>query len=170
MYVLTPENTRYNVTAESMTESTERHYGTLYYPITQDEDQPDYFFSSLYFFDEIRQPVAVLNIGGNTVEVPYGWYILVCDKHIGIIEPILISDLNGRTFDTWGFNHINGYTPIFHQVQLVEVLPEATFYMPRLRNHHYLTVPINDKKSPDCVYIIGTNNKVPEQLDITTLI
>lgn len=167
MYILTPDNVAHLITESSMTESEDRYFGSLHY---EDGFEIDYYFNTLFFFDEITAPIAVLDVGGHTVELPYNWHILICDKHLGIIEPILISEMNGRTFDSWGFNHISGYTPKFHEVKLVDVLPARTFIAPRLKNCHFLTVPIETGKAPDCIYAIGDSPKIPETLDITKLI
>lgn len=166
MYILTPNNSRQEIT-QDVSPDQELYFNVLDY---SDEDAVDYFFHYLVFLDEFVRPTAVLRIGDKEIELPYDWSILICDKHSGIVEPIEIAQLNGRIFHTWGFNPIDGYMPSFREVELLSVGPDRVWTSPRLKNGNFLTVPIEDGQSPDCIYAICDLSKVPEELDITTLI
>ena len=166
MYILTPNNTR-QLIDENVSLEQELYFNALDY---SDEDAVDYYFHYLVFLDEFVRPTALLRIGNHEVELPYDWSILICDKHSGIVEPIEIAQLNGRIFTTWGFNPVNGYMPSFHEVELISVLPDRTWISPRLKNGNILTMPIEDGFGPDCIYVVRDLTKLPEELDITTLI
>lgn len=165
MKILTPDNTC--VDLNSILSSADGiQYGVLDY---SDPKDVDYYFLPLFFLDNYPRPAADLQLGQYRIQVPLDWSIVIVEKNSGQVEVLEIKNINDREFDAWGFNPINGFSPSFLPINVLNIYPDVNWYVPKLKNGHILVVPLEDKDSPMCALFVRDANKLPDQLDITSM-
>lgn len=165
MKILTPENKPFDMN-DIPNEIDDVRYCVLDY---SNQNDVDYYFIPLIFLDNFPRPAADLQLGPYRVQLPLDWSIMICDKHSGAMEILELKNINDREFDAWAFNPINGYMPSFLPITILNIYPDVNWYFPKLKYGHILAVPLDDGKSPTCVYIVKDTNKLPEVIDITKL-
>lgn len=165
MKILTPDNVSVDLNrippnADGM------QYGVLDY---SDPKDVDYYFLPLFFLDNFPRPAADLQIGKYRIQVPLDWSVVIVEKNSGQVEVLEIKNINDREFDVWGFNPINGFSPSFLPINVLNIYPDVNWYVPKLKNGHILVVPLEDTPSPMCILLVREINKLPDQLDISNL-
>lgn len=168
MKILTIENQSFdmNIIPEEIGEFDDIRYCVLDY---SDQDNVDYYFIPLYFLESFSSPVADLQIGKYRIQMPLDWSIIIGDKHQASLEIIQLMHLNDRDFTAFTFNPVNGYMPSFFDIQIIDVFPDVKWFTPKLKYGHILSVPLEIKESPLCVFMLKDINKVPEVLDISKI-
>jgi hypothetical protein len=134
-----------------------------------DKDNADYIFVPLVFLESFNSPAAVLKLGKYTVKVPLDWSVVVCDPSVGDPEVLPITSLNDRGFKAFVFNPITGFVPEFIEVEIVNIYQEVKWYFPKLKYGHILTVPVEEKDNPKCVFFVKETNKIPDVLSTEDL-
>ena len=129
----------------------------------------DYLFQPLIFLDIFTAPAAVLKIGNHTLKMPIDWNIILCEPEVVEPEVVPITALNDRGFSAFTFNPLTGFVPSFQKVEIVNLYNEVKWYAPKLRQGHFLSVPIQETNNPDCCFFIKDTAKVPELLDASEL-
>jgi len=129
----------------------------------------DYVFQPLIFLDIFTSPAAILKIGKYALKMPIDWNIIICEPEHGEPEVIPITALNDRGFKAFTFNPLTSFIPEFLEVSITSVYNEVKWYTPKLRQGHFLSVPIEETENPKCCYFIKDTVKVPEVLDTSEL-
>lgn len=166
MNVLTNDNKSFDINMLSEHDEDIR-YSVLDY---SDENDVDYYFLPLVFLDNFTRPAAALQIGKYKIQMPLDWSVVIVDKHTGTTEAIELKSINGRDFDVWCFNPINGFSPDFERISITNIYPDVEWFMPKLKNGHILVVPLETGDKPKCALFVKDINKLPDQLDVSTLI
>ena len=130
----------------------------------------DYFFIPLIFLESFNAPAVILDIGGQQIEMPMDWSILVGEKELGICEMVPLTSLNDRGFEAFVHNPFSGYTHEFQEVKIVNVIQEVKWYFPKLKNGHILTAPIKAGNKPNCVFFAKELNQIPDQIQVGDLL
>tara|TARA_B100001094_G_scaffold312126_1_gene348488 strand:- start:1346 stop:1846 length:501 start_codon:yes stop_codon:yes gene_type:complete len=130
----------------------------------------DYFFIPLIFLESFNAPAVILDIGGQLIEMPMDWSILVGEKELGICEMLPLTSLNDRGFEAFVHNPFSGYTHEFKEVKIVNVFQEVKWYFPKLKNGHILTMPIKAGSKPSCVFFAKELNQIPDQIQVGDLL
>lgn len=130
----------------------------------------DYLFYPLLFLEKFTAPAVELSIGGNSVSVPMDWSIVIGDKYSGELEVFQIKRLIDRSFQAFSINPISGFMPDFLDIEVVNIFPDMKWQVPKLRNGHFLALPVENKEKPLCVFITSPTVKVPDILDIHHLV
>lgn len=165
MKILTPDNTVFDMN-DIPNEIDDIRYAVLDYSNPADVD---YYFMPLIFLDNFPRPAADVQLGPYRIQMPLDWSIVIVDKHSGAVEILELKNINDREFDAWGFNPINGYMPSFLPINILNIYPDVNWFFPKLKHGHLLAVPLDESKSPVCVYIVKDIAKLPDVLDITKL-
>jgi len=161
MNILTLDNESYNI--DFVPEQIDDiRYSVLDYSNRHDVD---YVFQPLVFLEIFTAPAAVLNIGGNIINVPLDWNIIIGDTGVGDPEIVPVSSLTTRGFKAFCFNPLSSIIPSYKEVKLVNVFNQMKWYFPKLKYGHFLTTPIEDKEKPECVYFIKEVTKIPDVLE-----
>jgi hypothetical protein len=134
-----------------------------------DKNNADYIFVPLVFLESFNSPAAVLKIGKYTTTVPLDWSLIVCDPSVGDPEVLPITSLNDRGFKAFMFNPITGFLPTFAEVEIVNIYQEVKWYFPKLKFGHILTVPVEEKNNPQCVFFVKETSKIPDVLSTEDL-
>jgi hypothetical protein len=166
MFILSPENTAFNMNDLPNIVEDDLQYCVLDYSNTHDVD---FHFIPLIFLDQFPRPAADLKIGPYRIRMPLDWSIVIADKDFGLVEIIELKHLNDREFTAFCLNPIKSYMPSFHEITIENVFPDATWHMPRLKFGHILAVPLEDGDTPMCAFFVRDTNKIPESLDITKI-
>ena len=130
----------------------------------------DYFFIPLIFLESFNAPAVILDIGGQQIEMPMDWSILIGEKEMGICEMVPLTSLNDRGFECFVHNPFSGYTHEFKEVKIVNVFQEVKWYFPKLKNGHILTMPIRAGSKPSCVFFAKELNQIPDQIQVGDLL
>ena len=130
----------------------------------------DYFFIPLIFLESFNAPAVILDIGGQQIEMPMDWSILVGEKELGICEMVPLTSLNDRGFEAFVHNPFSGYTHEFKEVKIVNVFQEVKWYFPKLKNGHVLTMPVKAGSKPSCVFFAKELNQIPDQIQVGDLL
>ena len=130
----------------------------------------DYFFIPLIFLESFNAPAVILDIGGQQIEMPMDWSIMIGEKELGICEMIPLTSLNDRGFECFSSNPFSGYIHQFIEVKIVNVFQEVKWYFPKLKNGHILTMPLNAGEKPNCVYFAKELNQIPDSIQVGDLV
>lgn len=130
----------------------------------------DYFFKPLVFLETFSAPSVEIKIANNIIQMPIDWSIIIGDKETGDVEVINVTSINERDFNAYCLNPISGKRPEWFVIEILNIYPEIKWYSPKLDNGHILTVPLNDKYNPLCVFLVKDTNKLPDNIDISNLI
>jgi len=130
-----------------------------------DPKNPDYFFIPLIFLESFNSPALVLRIGDDILKMPMDWHILIGEEQMGDLEMLPMTSINDRGFSTFVFNPLTSFSPLFLDVEIVDVYHEVTWYVPKLKTGQILCVPIEDGETPLCVYFAKDISRNCEVVD-----
>ncbi len=133
------------------------------------KDNVDFFAVPLLFIERFYSPSADLKIGPYRVQVPLAWNIIIGEKEYSELEITPIQNCLDKDFQTIVFNPISGFRPQYYTLEILNIYPDVVWYVPKLKQGHILTVPIEKKIAPQCAFFIKDLQKIPEQLDITKI-
>ncbi len=134
-----------------------------------DKEWVDFFFLPLIFLESFYAPAICLQIGEHKVQMPMDWSILLCDEDMGGVETIPLASLNNRGFRALSMNPMSNRIPDSLDVTITNIYQDVKWFFPKLKHGHLLAVPLEDKKSPKCVFFVKEVNKV-QDFDIGDLI
>ena len=132
---------------------------------------PDFFFHSLIFLESFNSPAILLNIGGKEIQMPLDWCIVVGDGDCGLDpEVIPLTSINERGFDAFIFNPITGFKAEFAPINIVNIFQDVKWYFPKMKNGHYLTVPLSSGTNPPCAFFVKEVSRQSEVLKLDRVI
>ena len=74
----------------------------------------DYFYIPLIFLESFNAPAVILDIGGQTIEMPMDWSIMIGEKEMGQCEMVPLTSLNDRGFEAFVYNPFSKIPLIIH--------------------------------------------------------
>ena len=125
----------------------------------------DYKYIPLIFLESFNSPAVVLRIGDTIVKMPVDWQVLIGEPDIGDLETLPLTSINDRGFKVFEFNPLSSFKPTFLDIEIVDIYHDVTWYSPRLKNGHFLCVPLDDTPKPRCVYFVKEISKSLEIVD-----
>lgn len=134
-----------------------------------DPKEVDFIFYPLVFLEEFTRPSVDLSLGKYRVQVPLDWSIVIADKNMGNLEIIELKHINDRPFQAFSFNPIAGYMPSFLDLEIVNIFPNVSWSVPKLKNGHLLAIPLSEGDEPQCAFFVKDTNKLSDSLDITKI-
>jgi len=135
-----------------------------------DRDQVDYYWPPLVFLDIFHAPCADLRIGDHNVQMPLDWHVVVGDRHAGDLEVVRLMDVMDKQFEVFAFNPLAGFMPDFLSIEIVNVFTDVKWCFPKLKQAHFLAVPVQNTMNSTCVYFIKDVGKQFDVLDIRQMI
>ena len=130
-----------------------------------DPGDPDYHFIPLIFLESFNSPALVLGIGNHRIKMPIDWQILIGEPDVGDLEMLPLTSINDRGFKAFEFNPRTSFSPTYHDIEIVDVYQDVSWYAPKLKNGQMLCVPINDSEKPLCVYFVKDISRNCELVD-----
>ena len=130
-----------------------------------DPGDPDYLFIPLIFLESFNSPALVLRIGKHRIKMPIDWQILIGEPDVGDLEMLPLTSINDRGFKAFEFNPRTSFSPTYHDIEIVDVYQDVSWYAPKLKNGQMLCVPINDDEKPLCVYFVKDISRNCELVD-----
>ena len=140
------------------------HFCVLDYSDTSDVD---FYWIPLIFLDVFPRPSADLQIGRYRIQLPLDWSIVIADKDFGYMEILELKDLRDRPLDAMIFNPITAFMPDFGEITQINMFPDITWNVPKLKYGHILVVPLVQTANPPCILCVKDIHRLPESLDIT---
>jgi hypothetical protein len=132
---------------------------------------PDFFFIPLIFLESFNAPAIVLRIGGNEVQMPLDWSMVVGDKDCGLDPEVLpLTSINERGFDAFIFNPIKGFKAEYMSIELVNIYNDVKWYFPKMKNNQLLTVPIAEGSNPPCAFFCKEISRQSEIIQLHKII
>lgn len=165
MKILTLENETYEIDYISE-QIDDIRYSVLDY---SNKNDIDYIFQPLIFLEIFNSPAAVLSVNNKLIKVPLDWNVIIGEPETNDPEVIPVSMLTAGGFKAFCFNPLTSVLPSFYEIRLVNVYNQVKWYSPKLKFGHFLTIPIDDSKNPECIYFIKETNKIPDVLDSSNL-
>jgi len=134
-------------------------------------NDPDFYFMPLIFLESFNSPAIVLNIGGNEIQMPLDWCMVVGDKDCGLDPEVLpLTSINERGFDALIFNPIGGFRMEYYSIEIVNIFQDVKWYFPKMKNGQILTVPLNDDPNPPCAFFVKEISRQSEILQLEKII
>jgi len=130
-----------------------------------DPGDPDYHFIPLVFLESFNSPALVLRIGEHRIKMPIDWQILIGEEDVGDLEMLPLTSINDRGFKAFEYNPLSSFSPTYHDIEIVDVYQDVSWYAPKLKNGQMLCVPINDSDKPLCVYFVKDISRNCELVD-----
>jgi hypothetical protein len=130
----------------------------------------DFFFMPLIFLESFNSPAIVLSIGGNEVQMPLDWCILVGDPHCGSDPEVMpLTSINERGFDALVYNPISSFRFDYAPVEIINIYQDVKWYFPKLKNGHLLTVPLTAGSAPQCAFFVKEVTRSSEIVYLSNL-
>ncbi len=130
-----------------------------------DPGDPDYHFIPLVFLESFNSPALVLRIGEHRIKMPIDWQILIGEPDVGDLEMLPLTSINDRGFKAFEYNPLTSFSPTYHDIEIVDVYQDVSWYAPKLKNGQMLCVPLNDSDKPLCVYFVKEISRNCELVD-----
>ena len=130
-----------------------------------DPGDPDYHFIPLVFLESFNSPALVLRIGEHRIKMPIDWQILIGEPDVGDLEMLPLTSINDRGFKAFEYNPLTSFSPTYHDIEIVDVYQDVSWYAPKLKNGQMLCVPLNDSDRPLCVYFVKDISRNCELVD-----
>ena len=130
-----------------------------------DPGDPDYHFIPLVFLESFHSPALVLRIGEHRIKMPIDWQILIGEPDVGDLEMLPLTSINDRGFKAFEYNPLTSFSPTYHDIEIVDVYQDVSWYAPKLKNGQMLCVPLNDSDKPLCVYFVKDISRNCELVD-----
>lgn len=134
-----------------------------------DKDWVDFYFLPLIFLESFYAPAICLQIGQWKLQMPMDWSVLLCDEDMGGVETIPLASLNNRGFKALAMNPMSNRIPDSYDITITNIYQDVKWFFPKLKHGHLLAVPLENKKTPKCVFFVKELNKV-QDFDIGDLI
>jgi hypothetical protein len=132
---------------------------------------PDFFFMPLIFLESFNSPAILLNIGGNELQMPLDWSIVVADKESGLDPEVLpLTSLNERGFEAFIFNPVKGFKADYEPIEIINIFQDVRWYFPKMKNGQLLTVPTAEGFNPPCAFFVKEISRQSEILQLDKLI
>src|SRR6056300_210532 len=136
-----------------------------------DPKTPDFFFQPLIFLESFNSPAILMNIGGNEIQMPLDWSILVGDSDCRSDPEVLpLTSINERGFEAFQINPIKGYRCEFEPIEIINIYQDVKWYFPKMKNGQLLTVPLNDEYNPPCAYFVKEISRQSEVVELAALL
>lgn len=120
--------------------TTEDHYWVLSF---QDYKNPDFFVrSTTKYLEEFNSASITLVIGTYTLVMPLHWCILCTDQEY--VQSIPLYELNGRAYDVFCFNPVDGYLPSYYSMRTRTIFPNTTWTTPPIADKDMIVVPLGE--------------------------
>jgi hypothetical protein len=130
-----------------------------------DPSNVDYHYIPLIFLESFNAPALVLRIGEKVIRMPMDWQVLIGEPDMGNLEVLPLTAINDRGFKVFQFNPLSSFRPSFPEIEIIDIYHEVTWYAPKLKNGHILTVPLSDDSKPECVYFVKDISRNCEVVD-----
>ena len=127
-----------------------------------DKEWVDFYFLPLIFLESFYAPAICLQIGDFKLQMPMDWSILLCDEDMGMVETIPLASLNNRGFRALVMNPMSNRIPDSLDITITNIYQDVKWFFPKLKHGHLLAVPLEDKKTPKCVFFVKELNKVQD--------
>ena len=108
----------------------------------------------------------ILEIGRKTVQMPIDWSIMIIERELGICEMVPLTSLNDRGFEALVSNPLTDYMLKSEEIKIINVFQDVKWYLPKLKHGHILAVPIDEGKTPACVYFAKDINQLPDEIQV----
>lgn len=132
-----------------------------------DPRDADFYWVPLLFLDQYPRPSCDLQIGSHRVQMPLDWSIIIADQDCCSMEIIELKDLRDRPFNAFVMNPITGFMPTFGEITQLNLFPDVTWHIPKLKYGHILAVPLEQTTNPPCAFFVKDVHRLPENLDIS---
>ena len=162
MNILTVDNNTYNLNAVP-NEIEDLQYCVL------DCTNPkalDYFYIPLIFLESFNAPAVILDIGGQQIEMPMDWSIMIGEKEMGQCEMVPLTSLNDRGFEAMVINPLTVNMTESHEIKIVNIFQDVKWYFPKLKHGHIMSVPLNDRPNPPCMFFAKEINQIPDVINV----
>jgi hypothetical protein len=173
MYILSPENTPINIELIPDKINEDIRYSVL---DLNNSKHLDFYYLPLVYLESFNAPAVVLQIGENYVkmpclEAPNDWKMLVGEAEIGTLEAVSLEDINSRDFSAFCFNPISSFRPEYLPIKIVDTFPDLKWFIPTLPVNYILTVPLENKPKPKCVFFVnGVTGRKVDSIDVADII
>jgi hypothetical protein len=129
----------------------------------RDPKNPDFYFEELTYIEEFSSHTMKIEVGGYPLFVPFHWSVLCSDQEY--IQTIPLYEFSGRPFCAFCINPIDGFSPYYPEIRIVEVFSNSTWTCPPIHDKDMLVVPIGPNpsgahKGPLCIILS------PHKLDV----
>lgn len=118
-------------------------------------NEQDFMFDHMVFLEEHHEKAIGFSFGGQYVEIPESWYIVVMDDVNGMMDLIPIRDIRGRIFDAFIYSH-KSVIPQSEPMVMQNARVYKKFCNPILPRHLMHVHPIDEQRaiviSPHNVY------------------
>lgn len=135
-----------------------------------DTQNPDYYYSPLFFIESFNAPAIVLKIGDHVVNMPMDWQLVIGEKELGELEVVPLTSINGRGFSAFVLNPFSSFRPDFYTVEIIDIYQDVRWYFPKLKPQQFLAVPLMEKTpKPLCAFFIKETTRQTEVIEYSKM-
>lgn len=167
MYILTTDDYGFDTNRIAYNQTIDLNYCVLDY---SNKNDVDYKFPPMVFVEEFSKPGTEIQIGSYIIQVPWDWCILLGDPEIGDLEVVELKKLNGRDFTAFVLNPISSFKADYLPIRIINFYNEIRWTVPVIKQEHMLCVPLSANKHSPCVFFCEAKNKLPDVIDVKSLL
>tara|TARA_B100001027_G_C16263057_1_gene330494 strand:- start:1778 stop:2278 length:501 start_codon:yes stop_codon:yes gene_type:complete len=166
MKILTTDNNYYNL--DKIPEDGE----DIQYCVldTTNSKNIDFFFIPLIFMETFNAPSMIMEVGPYSVQMPIDYSILCIERELGQCEMVPLTSLNDRGFEALVINPLTSRIVDNHEIKIVNVFQDVRWYMPKLKHGHLISVPVEEKKEPKCLFFAKDINQIPDVIEVGNIL
>ena len=133
---------------------------------TTNKKNIDFFFIPLIFMETFNAPSMVMEVGEHTIQMPIDWSVMVIEKELGQCEMVPLTSINDRGFEAMVINPLTVNMAESHEIKIVNIFQDVKWYFPKLKHGHIMSVPLNDRPNPPCMFFAKEINQIPDVINV----
>ena len=133
---------------------------------TNNNKNIDFFFIPLIFMETFNAPSMVMEVGEHTIQMPIDWSVMVIEKELGQCEMVPLTSINDRGFEAMVINPLTVNMTESYEIKIVNVFQDVKWYFPKLKHGHIMSVPLNDRPNPPCMFFAKEINQIPDVINV----
>ena len=133
---------------------------------TNNNKNIDFFFIPLIFMETFNAPSMVMEVGEHTIQMPIDWSVMVIEKELGQCEMVPLTSINDRGFEAMVINPLTVNMAESHEIKIVNIFQDVKWYFPKLKHGHIMSVPLNDRPNPPCMFFAKEINQIPDVINV----
>lgn len=159
MYILTEKNTSIDLNIIPASELQNLNLNFCVFDLSNND--ADYYFYPLIHVLSFTSTTYLFNISGKYITIPNYYKILIGESFgNNSLEFVDVEECMHRDFEVFMFNPLSGYKSSFAKLEMISILNDQKWFVPKIKNDHFLVSPISEKKGSECIFLANNSCKI----------
>ncbi len=159
MYILTEKNIPIDLNNIPVSELQNLNLNFCVFDLSN-SDAIDYYFYPLIHMISFSSTTYLLSISGKYITIPSYYKILIGESFGDFLEFVDIEECMHRDFEVFMFNPLSSYKSFFAKLEIISILNDQKWIVPKIKNEHFLISPISKEKGSNCIFLSNNSCKI----------